>query len=46
MKLNRKIKKNNEIGVFYRIQKDIDRAESVSRKIIGFKFAHKFDLTN
>ena len=46
MKLNHKIKGNNEIGLFYRIQKDIDRTESVSRKIIGFKFAHKFDLTN
>ena len=46
MKLNRKIKKNNEIGVFYRIQKDIDRIEPVNRKIIGLKYSHKFDLTN
>ena len=46
MKLNRKIKKNNEIGVFYRIQKDIDRIEPVDRKIIGLKYSHKFDLTN
>jgi hypothetical protein len=45
MKLNRKIKGNNEIGLFYRIQKDIDREEPVNRKIIGFKFTHKFDLT-
>ena len=45
MKLNRKIKKNNEIGVFYRIQKDIDRIEPVDRKIIGLKYSHKFDLT-
>jgi hypothetical protein len=46
MKLNHKIKGNNEIGLFYRIQKDIDREDPVNRKIIGFKFAHKFDLTN
>jgi hypothetical protein len=46
MKLNRKIKKNNEIGVFYRIQKDIDRIEPVNRKIIGLKYSHKFDLSN
>ena len=46
MKLNHKIKGNNEIGLFYRIQKDIDREEPVNRKIIGFKFTHKFDLTN
>ena len=45
MKLNRTIKKNNEIGVFYRIQKDIDRIEPVDRKIIGLKYSHKFDLT-
>jgi hypothetical protein len=45
VKLNRKIKKNNEIGVFYRIQKDIDRIEPVDRKIIGLKYSHKFDLT-
>ncbi len=45
MKLNRKIKGNNEIGLFYRIQKDIDREEPVNRKIIGWKFTHKFDLT-
>ena len=45
MKLSHKIKGNNEIGLFYRIQKDIDREEPVNRKIIGFKFTHKFDLT-
>jgi len=45
MKLNRKIKKNNEIGVFYRIQNDIDRIQPVDRKIIGLKYSHKFDLT-
>ena len=46
MKLSHKIKGNNEIGLFYRIQKDIDREDPVNRKIIGFKFTHKFDLTN
>ena len=46
MKLNRKINKNNELGVFYRIQKDIDRIDPINRKIIGLKYSHKFDLTN
>ena len=46
MKLNRKINKNNGLGVFYRIQKDIDRIDPVNRKIIGLKYSHKFDLTN
>ena len=46
MKLEHRLKGDNEIGIFYRIQEDIDRIDPISRKILGFKFAHKFDLTN
>ena len=46
MKLEHRLKGDNEIAIFYRIQEDIDRIDPVSRKILGFKFAHKFDLTN
>ena len=46
MKLEHRLKGDNEIGIFYRIQEDIDRIDPISREILGFKFAHKFDLTN